>query len=516
VGITTPSILAAPPIPTKMLNLSIRPTAAWSLVLVASRLVAAVPGLAYGPAPAPADGPPLSAHASRNRDLLPAQICGIAGAYLLTVLFLGTALLTFGRRLRRAAQSSRGTLAMEMVKPANRALEISPISPASSKRSFWSPKKFTFRKPEKSGTSSTLASPGIESVTSFDKNVVEQDIQARQAEMERLYAAVMEHDAKKASSVNVNEQPPEEPQYQHQPQPAASRRPPHLVTNPAISRLSDTHHLSPASPHSPRSPIRAIYPPDSQIPEGPATPTSPVRAGQSQGPPPLSPTGKTTYPASARRSRTSSFGSSASKKSRGLRNIRISAPIPKAEGDEDDRAPLTPRHYDPGPPPTPPTATTPGTATTNAGTDYEYEGLDRPQPLPNPAPQRGGEYPYHSAQSTAPTQSLGSLPFRNMQSTAPHPSDQPLSPRTPALRTTFVTRHPTDPFSRNAPRTGGIGSAGLATPYSAYMPFTPVTPVVTPLVGRRERKERKREEGRRVVTREDEVKEEGELWDSAY
>ena len=55
------------------------------------------------------------------------------------------------------------------------------------------------------------------------------------------------------------------------------------------------------------------------------------------------------------------------------------------------------------------------------------------------------------------------------------------------------------------------------TPYSPYMPFTPLTPL-TPsrLVGRQERKRREKEEGRRVVAREDQVLEEGELWGDAY
>ena len=481
------------------------------------RVVGASPGLDYGPAPLPADGPPLSAHASRDKRLLPAQICGIVGAYLFTIFFLGSALLTVGRRLRRAAQSSRGTLAVEMVKPAKQGLEVSPISPTSTKRSWaWSPKKLGLRKPEKSGTSSTLGSPGVESVTSFDQNVIEQDMQSRQQEMERLYAAVMEHDAKKASSVQVNEGPVEVPPSHGHKQPL------YVITNPAVAKLAGQPQLSPGSAHSPRSPIRAIYPPDSPSPDGPVSPASPIRAGQAQSPAPISPTGRTPYPQNARRSRTSSLGSSSSKRSRGIRNLRISAPIPKVEGEEDERTPLTPRHYEPGPPPpTPPTATTPGTATTTYS-ELDYEGLDKPQPLPQAAPQRGPSHPYNAptTASDAPNKSLGALPFRNMRhsfsssSSSGEPAIQPLSPTTPALKTTFVTRGH-DPLARSGQRTGGL-SAGLPTPYSAYMPFTPVTPVTPRLVHKRERKERKREEGRRVATREDEVVPEKDMWGSAY
>lgn len=55
------------------------------------------------------------------------------------------------------------------------------------------------------------------------------------------------------------------------------------------------------------------------------------------------------------------------------------------------------------------------------------------------------------------------------------------------------------------------------TPYSPYMPFTPLTPM-TPsrLVTRAERKQKAREEGRRVLTQEDRVEEEGDMWGDAY
>ncbi|MCJ1312196.1 hypothetical protein MMC25_005870 [Agyrium rufum] len=55
------------------------------------------------------------------------------------------------------------------------------------------------------------------------------------------------------------------------------------------------------------------------------------------------------------------------------------------------------------------------------------------------------------------------------------------------------------------------------TPYSPYMPYTPLTPL-TPsrLVGRAERKRREREEGRRVLSAEDAVPEEEELWGDGW
>lgn len=62
------------------------------------------------------------------------------------------------------------------------------------------------------------------------------------------------------------------------------------------------------------------------------------------------------------------------------------------------------------------------------------------------------------------------------------------------------------------------GSAMPQTPYSPfYMPQTPLTPL-TPsrLVSRAERKRREKEEGRRVLTADDAVQEEGDMWGDGY
>ena len=68
------------------------------------------------PAP-PADVDTASPHALRDKKYLPAEIAGIFAAYIFFVACLGIALLLVGRRLRRAAQASPKTLAMEMMKP---------------------------------------------------------------------------------------------------------------------------------------------------------------------------------------------------------------------------------------------------------------------------------------------------------------------------------------------------------------------------------------------------------------
>jgi len=48
------------------------------------------------------------------------------------------------------------------------------------------------------------------------------------------------------------------------------------------------------------------------------------------------------------------------------------------------------------------------------------------------------------------------------------------------------------------------------------MPFTPLTPITPRLVTREERKRREKGEGRRVLSAEDRVLEEEEIWGDGY
>ncbi|KAF2841965.1 hypothetical protein M501DRAFT_371665 [Patellaria atrata CBS 101060] len=492
--------------------------------LVAS--VAAIPpdywdvdlSLPYAPAPAPEDGVPGARNALRNKALLPAEICGIVGAYFVTVIFAGTCLLTYGRRRRRAAQASQGTLEVEMVKPANKQLAIdpSPISPgARSWLSMSSPSrlKHAFKKSTASVNTvqdiSNPVSPAIASVASFDNTVLQSDRESRQKEMERLYAAVMEHDPSARSPVASISSP----QKRHA-----------LTIN--TDTASQRHPSHPASPLSARSDIRAIYPPDSPMAarhhppayaKSPLSPRFPDSQRQHQSREyaperaPASPRSMFTH-----KSRTSSIASGASGKSKrsALRNLRISAPMQRYPGqDEDDdaRTPLSPR-FDPGPPPPPPneeptsphSPDTPGLDRPDGhrqNYEYDYEGLDRPAPLPRPAPQRGASYERLRAGSSQTPISAAST-LRQYQT--------PLSPttQTPTTKTTYLERKKEDLRGLRTPMTGVP-----QTPYSAYMPFTPVTPVTPHLVSREERKLKKKEAGRRVMVQEDLVEDAKEMWE---
>jgi hypothetical protein len=349
-----------------------------------------------GPAPSPEDGPPLSLHASRNSSLLAGQICGIIGAYLATVFILGSLLLTVGRRLRRAALSAYLTTSMEMVKPTIKQFDDSPLSPQS-QRSWYSPRRLK-KKRSMQGSTRTVSNPGspaVQSIASFDPGVIEADRVARQQELEHLYAAALAQEAAKSRTTVTEDETP-------LPETTSSRvrrQPPRLLTSaPALAHL----HLqdSQVSPVSPRSPIRAIYPPRS--PHFLATsPISPMRPDYGQAATSPNPRMPISPGVASTRTRTSSFGSQVEGKRprKGLRNLRIQhRHHPSEVSDEEVRTPLTPRYYtDSGvPPSTTPRSeapTTPGTHD-GYGTPVDIETFDEIRAMPRPEPQRAGSYQY--------------------------------------------------------------------------------------------------------------------------
>ncbi|KAF2271609.1 uncharacterized protein EI97DRAFT_462659 [Westerdykella ornata] len=417
------------------------------------------------PAPSPEDGPPASANASRNKALLPAQICAIVGAYVLTVLIWGVLLLTVGKNMRRKAVTAPKALELELVtaRPSGR----TPASPASARSATsWFKRGFRPKSNIDSAIGST-ESPVVQSPASFDQKVIEADRDRAQAEMERLYAAVMEHDRKKSYSQISNDETE-----------LKERRPPRIDTSRASVSYSN-----------PASPVRAIYPPGYHS----GAPTAPLPRDRERlrDQPPASPRSIL-----SKKSTTSNASTSTNKARFNLKNLRISSPMhnnthtkyPDQGSDDEARTPLSPRFHYPG-------ARTPSqqNSPTTPGDLDAYEQLDEVQPLPNPAPQRLNSYSSDapSSNNKSPSRSAtagttsNALPLRGYT--------EPL--KSPDLRTTVLDRR-MDNLSLASPKTGVP-----FTPYSPYMPFTPITPVTPHLVTRKERKSR---QGRRMVGREKE------------
>ena len=470
-----------------------------------------------GPAPPPEKGPPIALHALRNGSYLPAQIASIVAAYVLSLLVIGSALLFVGRRLRRAAQASPKTLAMEMMKPGKNNLPkaIDTLSPATTTpKSRFGPSpadtfdmKNNWPSPIKSRRgSSTWGSttkghkkrqPSVQSsVISFDESVIADDKDKNEREMERLYAAVVQHDEIKAASVTE------------------------LPGHGIMQHPPELQHLRDVRPQNPTS-----RPVDS---DGPARPTT-KSPRSTHRPTPIS--------LHSRNSSRSSLGSF-SRKHGGIRSLPISPPMgsPDLVPDQmySEAEPLTPRIYDnPGPPPpTPPqqkayfsrdnrnydhpvrTPRTPGPPTPSVQSIPEIHFPEtqhqREQPAGRRAPaplalRTDSSISVNRAQANKPLHTAP-LPLRN-----PYPTNINHDRLEPSIKATVLETRPHGQTLRT-PHTGVP-----ATPYSPYMPFTPLTPM-TPsrLVTRTERKRREKEEGRRVVTAEDAVIEEDDTWGNAY
>lgn len=480
-----------------------------------------------GPVPAPEDGPPLSASALRDSSYIPLQVGSIVGAYLLFVIATGIALVLVGRRLRRAAQASPRTLAMEMLKPGqhhtSQAFDPSPISPAIDNPYGPSPistvdmKSSTWPSPEKTKSNAIWPSFGNRhnkqasmqsSVVTFDDNVIEDDKARNQQEMDRLYAAVMEHEEHQSSSrVDL----------------AGSQSPPelqHLRSGPATQQSSSQPPRSDTE-----SPARTVT----------ASPRKQPR------PSPIT--------TQSRLSSRSSFGSFGKK--RGVRNLPISSPMGSPDLVSEhvsvygESEPLSPRLYKPGPPPpTPPTGRPAGAPeqpdeARPSPRHGRFPGFGRtprtagpttssfPEPSPRP------ELQSHRSENSIPLRDLAKqkrapapLALRTVASGSSNVRLLPLLSAPLPLRNPNYSNHPDRPPSMikatvlertlpehlRGPRTGVP-----ATPYSPYMPFTPLTPM-TPsrLVTKQERKRMEKEAGRRVATVEDAVVEEGEMWGDGY
>jgi hypothetical protein len=443
------------------------------------------------PAPSPEDGPPASRHASRNKGLLPAQVCAIVGAYVFTVLIWGVLLLTVGRKMRRKAENPPKHLELELVTA--RYSSRTPVSPQSA-RSATSWFKRGFK--NKNGIDSAVNSPVVQSPVTFDQKVIESDRDRAQADMERLYAAVMEHDRKKSySQVSTDETEPKD------------RRLPRIDTTREAGNYSN-----------PASPMRAIYPPGYN--NGPAT--APLQRPESRRRdhqhPPASPRSIL-----SKKSIQSTASSTTSKPRFNLKNLRISGPMKypdNAAEDDEARTPLSPQFYNSNAPPSPPTQQNSPTTPGDLEEAYAYEQLDEVQPLPRPAPQRLNSYPNnsnnvndHANESRTPTSATGpahprsatssqnSLPLRGYE--------QPL--KSPDLRTTVLDRR-LDKLSLTTPKTGVP-----YTPYSPYMPFTPLTPVTPHLVTKKDRRrERKEGSGRERSRRGEMVQSPKEIFGDAW
>jgi hypothetical protein len=416
-----------------------------------------------GPAPPPEEGPPLSAHATRDPALLKYQITGIVAAYL-CCLFAVTILVTYGRRLRRKQLSSDQSLSMEMVKPAAKVNQAalgtgpSPISP----------RKEGFR-PWVSPAQGHQHKQSQVSVSTVDEKVVEAHKARDMDDLEKLYAAVLLQDEQSSHHARVGSR--------------GDQTQTSSVYSQGPAELQHLGNIGQAVPLSPTSPVPGVNP--TPIEENFQTTTA------KSSPPPKAVRASPKPLTFAGHNRIGSENSARSRPSKiSVRGREISTPMGSADLRESaaysDEAPLSPRLYTPGPPPP-----TPGHKSA-AAQAREVDGQRHSRfHLPSAISNIGRNTP------TA-TNSTGSLPFRQNYSDSMKSA--------PATKTTFLDKR--ENLLHSGPKTGVP-----FTPYSPYMPYTPLTPV-TPrvLIGKDERKRKQKKAAMKVVTEDDLVASDDDMW----
>jgi hypothetical protein len=452
-----------------------------------------------GPAPPPDKGPPISRGALRDKSKLKFEIIGIVGAYIVWQIVTWLLLIFVGKRFRRRIQTSNRTLSMEIVRPAPLAAQSS----MSLEPPLKSPGKMASLRSWATGKSSTKLhahKPSNLSVTStIDEKILAADRAKNMDDMTRLYAAVIQHDEEKAKGGGQfsPRSPNYPPQYSVPPTPRSIALPP--------TPRSPYYRAEVRGPVSPRSPG---YPPEFQHLQQQQAPVD-----QPEEPPlsprlihPLAPTpmddASTRVPSqTSQRKKVSpmSFGSADRKRPTNIsiRGQPISQPL--------ESAPLTqtsiitdeeysPRVYnDPGPAPP-----TPGQKATLTPAAIRVEEVPNKRAPPAPLSLRSAA---GTGTTSSASNSTNSLPFRQFYNAESMKS-------APATKTTFVGVR--DSIIGVHPKTGVP-----QTPYSPYMPYTPMTPV-TPrtLVTKKEMKKNKKKEGLKVLSEDDLVPSDQELWSS--
>ncbi|KIV97554.1 hypothetical protein PV10_01291 [Exophiala mesophila] len=458
------------------------------------------------PAPPPDEGPPISAGALRDKSKLKYEIIGIVGSYI--VWLLGTLFLVLfvGKRLRRKTQTSNQTLNMEIVKPAP--LGSHPGTSMAIESPLKSPGKMASLKSWASGgRSHSHKHSNVSLATTIDEKIIEADKARNMDEMAKLYAAVMIHDEERSMRAKESAQTtPRTATFPLTPRsprtnmtlPQTPRSPPAHMTLPGtpLSPYYKTDLYAPASPRSPQYPPEFQHlrntslegngdniEPISRALVHPLAPT-PVDDASTRAVSQTSTRKFKASPLSLASTRTDSANQNKRRPSHiSIRGQPISQPIASATFQETypERPIQSPRVYTPGPPPPTPGQTEIASVIGEAEPDWRNG-----TPLSSVRDMNG------------PSSSSNNLPFRQFYGDALRSA--------PPTKTTFLEK-----------RTSILGvhpKTGVPqTPYSPYTPFTPMTPV-TPrhLVTREDRKRNKKKEGLKVLSEDDLVRDDEDMW----
>jgi hypothetical protein len=484
----------------------------------------------WDPAPPPADGPPLSAGASRDKALLPAQISGIVGAYLLSLIVVAFGIFLARRKVRQQIGVAYKGRDIEMLATnfgnqpnifGTSLQDTSPVSPLRVQTNFsWptqekspqekgGPNPYVFPPASPRSTTSPYSptTPPSSGDPNVDSRIVERDQGVMARDLESIYAHVMEQEDAKAAGMSVEDLPPP----------------------------TQLRGVGPAPPNpnrigSPSKKIEKQRPANIMVSEDKPSKTS----------------------------RASSIISSiiSPRKSSFKKEMQISSPLQSPRdatyhqrSTTEEREPLSPRFYAPPPPPPIPTDQVPfqppgrqnsqvsvASQTRTIAEQLEPYGPGAQSAFPkktttpvsfasqisgpslpsSPKPQQSHFAPStYSATPSSAASSTRQLPFRQFEPALTSPSYASFQQST---KTTVFERKAAD--TNRGPATGGLRTGGMpwspdAVPYSPYQPFSPVIPVTPRLVTKEDRKMMKKQEKKLGIVQSPELVED-DLWDSGY
>ena len=466
----------------------------------------------WSPAPAPQDGPPLSAGALRDTKYLPAQIGAIVAAYGVSLVIVAITLLSLAKKRREHLQAGNEEIECGIAKnelygsdtprhtnfgslhhvSLGSVPNFSYPSPINTQFEDFAPLARYIRPSPVSVVQAPAVDPRV------DQSVVAADRKMAQSQLEDMYKLVMEHEDAKQRGVAFH--PP--------------------AVGPIRASISDRSVASTASRKEKVKPaslnLAAAQQPDDKT-----------------------------------QSRTSAFFSSLrSPRKKHLKGVEISSPLMTPQSgtfprESQEMNTIPPRNYAPPPPPPIPTDQIPFgarvrsssatgtsafsasgapltpdmspesiktiderlntelpfvTTTSNTQTPTEVDppsatSVNSQTPLVGlpTSPKPGATFPalpsspkpgatFQRANAPSAVRTGGNLPLRAYEPALGSPSAVGQTTK----QTVFERRGPLSPTSGRTPMTAG------AVPYSPYQPFTPVIPMTPSLVTKEDRKRMKR------------------------
>ncbi|KAI1134125.1 hypothetical protein F5Y05DRAFT_245506 [Hypoxylon sp. FL0543] len=450
----------------------------------------------FDPAPAPEDGPPLSAGALRNTAFLPAQIGGIVGSYAFSLVVVAAVLLVLARKRRE--HLTAGEEDQDGQYPYQFAFQPPILAGAQQNPQYGldppkSPiKNFSYPTPPTptTGPSSPYIVPSLHSTSTLginplvDPRVVAADREMAQQQLEEMYRLVMEQEAAKEAGVTLDQPPAPLPSQQLPPPKQGilkrgKNKPANLDLGSGAEKPQSRASSILSAFKSPRkknvkginisSPI--MTPMSGSFPRHEEEEMSaiPPRHYAPASPPPV-PTDQAPYPRGSRPQVAPITPPDISPEStqsidERLGNMRSNSqytePDPVSAVSDRSTAPLVGLPSSPKP------------------------GVNRFPSLPA-SPKPGATFPTSPREQSfsrpnAPTavRTGGTLPLRAYEPALSSPSAQTTK------QTTFERTTPLSPSGLRTPWTGA------PVPYTPYQPFSPVVPITPSLVTKADRKRMK-------------------------